>query len=387
MLVRRCTVLWFEADNHPRFDLQALSKGGDGLDRSTRWLAYTCDADRPVELPAECLPLIDALDADTSYERAALAARFGENPVDVLLNVGIILEQPGPADEPIGSRRDTPIAWWPPALIAHRYGRWSGVDIERSDAVGDVIKVAEIADAYGPPPGERHRRRPELVPIALQATAQTAFDELLRARRTCRGFSDNEAVASSALACMLQRVFGARATHLLSPGSVVLKKSSPSGGALHSIEAYLLVQRAEGVATGLHHYLPVEHALEPLRELETSDAAALAHSVVAGQWWFVDAAVLVILTARFDRLFWKYRRHPKAWRIAQLDAGHLSQTLYLSAADLGLGAFVTCAVNDVEIERALDLDASVEGVVAVCGFGPRAARPMAIEIDDLPPAV
>ena len=52
-----------------------------------------------------------------------------------------------------------------------------------------------------------------------------------------------------------------------------------------------------------------------------------------------------------------------------LDAGHLSQTLYLVAADRGLGAFVTDVINNAEIDERLGLDGIDEGVVAACGLG------------------
>ena len=147
----------------------------------------------------------------------------------------------------------------------------------------------------------------------------------------------------------------------------------------------MLVQRAEGLDPGLYHYLALEHALECLRPLSADMATELAHVFVAGQSWFAPAPVMVIMTARFDRLFWKYRNHSKAWRVAQLDVGHLSQTLYLSAADLGLGAFVTCAINDIDIEQALDLEPLSEGVVAISGFGPRSAANTTLELNELSP--
>ena len=52
-----------------------------------------------------------------------------------------------------------------------------------------------------------------------------------------------------------------------------------------------------------------------------------------------------------------------------LDAGHLSQTLYLVATDRGLGAFVTDVINNAEIDERLGLDGIDEGVVAACGLG------------------
>jgi putative peptide maturation dehydrogenase len=140
---------------------------------------------------------------------------------------------------------------------------------------------------------------------------------------------------------------------------------------LHPLEAYVLVQRVDGLAPGLYHYQAIEHALEPLDVPAASDFAAWAHELVAGQTWFAMAPVQILLAARFDRSFWKYRNHAKAWRVLHLDAGHLSQTLYLSATEQGLGAFITAAINDDCAERIFGLDGLSQGALAVCGFGPR----------------
>ncbi|MGH8075665.1 MAG: putative peptide maturation dehydrogenase, partial [Lysobacter sp.] len=163
----------------------------------------------------------------------------------------------------------------------------------------------------------------------------------------------------------------AQAQVRVSDDTVFLKKTSPSGGGLHPTEAYLIVQNVEGVARGLYHYHPIDHALEPLQppELPLAEFARLA---LAGQYWFAHAPVLVVLTPRFARSFWKYRHHAKAYRALVLDSGHLSQTLYLSATELGLGAFVTSAINEIDIEQGFGLDPLAEGPLAICGFGWRA---------------
>jgi putative peptide maturation dehydrogenase len=174
-------------------------------------------------------------------------------------------------------------------------------------------------------------------------------------------------------------------TRELAPGAVAVKKNSPAGGGLHAVEAYVLVQRVEGLAPGLYHYLSMEHALEPMRALSPDEAADLAHRFVAGQDWFNNAPVMVVMTARFDRLFWKYRRHTKAWRVVHLDVGHLSQTMYLSATELGLGCFVTAAISDRAVEEALALPALREGPIALVGFGARSDTITTMELDQLVP--
>jgi len=107
----------------------------------------------------------------------------------------------------------------------------------------------------------------------------------------------------------------------------------------------------------------------------------LARRALAGQWWFAQAPVLVIYAPRVARSYWKYRDHPKAYRALLMDVGHLSQTLCLSATDLGLGAFVTAAINEGELERAFGLAPLCDGPVAVGGFGWRAARQEIAEFD------
>src|SRR5205085_9770337 len=78
-----------------------------------------------------------------------------------------------------------------------------------------------------------------------------------------------------------------------------------------------------------------------------------------------------ILTARFYRNHWKYRRHQKAYAGLLMDAAHLSQTLYLVSTELNLGAFVTIAINARDIEERLGIDGVTEGVIAMTGCGRR----------------
>jgi putative peptide maturation dehydrogenase len=200
---------------------------------------------------------------------------------------------------------------------------------------------------------------------------------------TCRNFDSSRALAHAAFCAVLQRAWGALAQHDFMPGVPLLKKGVPSAGGLHATEAYLLVRSVEGVAPGLYHYHPVDHALEPISILSAEEAAATARRFVAGQSYFVDAHVMVVAVSRFRRNFWKYRNHPKAYRALILDAGHLSQAQYLAATELGLAAFITAAINEADIEQAFGLDPLEESPLAVTGFGIRAGERREVEWDPL----
>lgn len=386
MIVRRCAMVFVELDHEPRFDFGTLLGGGDGLDRSARWLAHAPHLLEPVVLTLAQMAILEAVPRGDGVPLATLRSQHAHELLEPLLASGFLITGDNldaravACDE--ASRR---VAWWPPALLAQSAGGWDGVDIEARHEAGLMPSAAQMVDRNGPAPPQEYLRRPDSAPRRLDLPQRRDFDRVLALRRTCRNFDGSATLSASDLATMLHRVWGAVGTRELAPGAVAVKKTSPAGGGLHAVEAYLLVQRAEGLAPGLYHYLPMQHALEPLQELAPGDAAALAHRFVAGQHWFTNVPVMVVMTARFDRLFWKYRRHAKAWRVVHLDVGHLSQTSYLSAADLGLGAFVTAAINDREIEPALQLQPMQEGAIAIVGFGPRSETKTTIELDDLTP--
>ncbi len=384
MLIQRCTQLMIELDSEQRFALQSLLSGGDGLDRTPRWMAYASHLDSPVQVSLAELNVLEAVSPDTPKELAALVDVHGEPLIAGLLKKGLLLSDE--SDHAAWRERDQivrDVAWWPPAAIAMTHGRWNEVDIGARNERGLMMSSQEMVDAFGTAPEPEYRRAGNTPPITLTKPRKTEFDALLSKRKTCRNFDPAQSISAEDLATMLHRVWGAIGTLELAPGAVAVKKNSPAGGGLHATEAYVLVQRAEGLTPGIYHYLSMQHALELMQQSTQADMRELMYQCVAGQEWFQDVPVMVVMTARFDRLFWKYRRHTKAWRVVHLDVGHLSQTMYLSAADLGLGAFVTAAINDHTVEKTLGLQTLKEGAIVIVGFGPRLPNSTVLELDNL----
>ncbi|MGH8049299.1 MAG: putative peptide maturation dehydrogenase [Arenimonas sp.] len=384
MLIQRCTQLMVELDAEPRFALESLLSGGGGLDSTPRWMAYAPHLEAPIQVSLGELKALEGISSSNPSEHNDLIREYGEQTINALLNNGLLL-----CDEDrhtLLRERDQvvrDVAWWPPAAIAMAQGRWKDVDIGARNERGLMMSSQEMVDAFGAAPEPEYRRQENAATVALSKPKNTAFNEILSKRKTCRNFDSDKIISAEDLATMLHRVWGAIGTLELAPGAVAVKKNSPAGGGLHATEAYVLVQRAEGLQPGIYHYLSMQHALEPLAIFSRQEMRELMYRCVAGQDWFQDVPVMVVMTARFDRLFWKYRRHTKAWRVVHLDVGHLSQTMYLSAADLGLGAFVTAAINDHAIEQALGLQTLKEGAIAIVGFGPRLPVNTTLELDNL----
>ena len=261
------------------------------------------------------------------------------------------------------------------AALHHGMTRWRDVNVRVPDEQAPAGELAEglargspaFVERFGPPPHQFHSVGR---PIPLPASERRGpLYELLVARKTRRGFDRDALVTAEELSTVLRYVWGCHGSARLGEEVVVLKKTSPSGGALHPIEVYPLVRAVEGVEPGLYHYSVEHHALELIERLEPEEAEDLGQAFLGGQWYFGSANVFFVMVARFARSFWKYRDHDKAYGSILMDAGHLSQTLYLVCAELGLGAFVAGAINDASIGERLGLAAFGEGALAICGCG------------------
>jgi putative peptide maturation dehydrogenase len=279
------------------------------------------------------------------------------------------------------------------AALYYFLTKWRGVDLRRlsgQDPAADLLPpsdeaVRELVDRFGPPPPAFHASS---MPVAVREIPLVErhgdlYDVLLR-RRTTRSFDLDTPLPLDELAVVLRYVFGYHGYAPLFGEVTTLKRTSPSAGGFHPVEAYPLVTNVEGLDPGFYHYDARNHALELMAPLGADEARAAAAEFVCGQTYFADAHVLFVLAARFDRAFWKYRNHPKALGALLMDAAHLSQTLYLVATELGLGAFVTAAINNADIEERLGLDGYREGVLAVSGCGKPAAEPSPFDPEFVP---
>jgi putative peptide maturation dehydrogenase len=271
-------------------------------------------------------------------------------------------------------------AWNIYGALYHFMTKWGGVDFRAGLAeagleIDELPAIpAEALEEYlhehGLPPPTFHSAPDPLAVHALPTVERTGpLHELLAKRRTARAWDRSSPMTESELAAVLDTVFGVRGYAPIVPGVVGLHKTSPSGGGLHATEAYPLVTAVEGVEPGLYHYRPQDNALELLERIPPEDGIELATRFTCGQSYFGSAHVTLVLTARFYRSFWKYRKHQRSYAALLMDAAHLSQTHYLVCAELGLGAFVTMAINGIDIEERLGLDGVSEGAIVVCGCG------------------
>ena len=371
--IRRTRYLLFTCQDRLFLDVALLVRGVAEPTRTSELLALSI-------LTGEEFPLtsgeLDALVAiptdwiDVDRVDTALAETFARR--------GLVVTDSDDAELAELRRRDERLAadhWNLYAAFYHFMTKWRDVgltfDVEQPDD--------EYVKSLGAAPPAFHTVDADVVTDLPVVGRDGDLYELLLRRRTTRAFDASRPLTQEQLAVLLRYVWGCHGTLAVSDDVVSLKKTSPSGGGLHPTEVYPLVLNVDGLQPGLYHYDVERHALESMQPLSLDEARELASEMTVGQHFPPDAAVVFLMTTRFPRHFWKYRGNNRAYGVLLMDAAHLSQTFYLVATELGLGAFVTAAINAHNIEEQLGLDGFAEAPVAVCGAGHPLAVPNAAE--------
>lgn len=316
--------------------------------------------------------VIDVLDAFDTWRPASHAASRvrGVEPVQVERLVAELAEA-GLLERT--DARSTPkedVDGWEPWQPAAGFFHGATRDIPFWPREESNAFLTRKADRTPPPPPVR--RSASTAQAFLPLPPPTIDGELratLRARRTWRRFGDAP-VGLDALAALLGLTWGVQAWVDLPGYGQTPLKTSPSGGARHSIEAYVLVRRVAGLPRGLYHYDSAAHAL--VRVGRSLSSRALV-ACVPHQHWMAGAAVVVFMTAIFARVQWRYP-FARAYRTVIAEAGHHAQTFCLLATAQRLAPFCTMALADTRLERALGVDGVREAVMYAVGVGTRPAR-------------
>ena len=195
-----------------------------------------------------------------------------------------------------------------------------------------------------------------------------SFRELAEQRRSIRRYDTEAWMTLPELAWLLWITQGIKR---VSEKSGLTLRTVPSAGCRHPFETYLGVQRVEGVAPGIYHYVAHLHALEPFSLLESAlpeltEAAKKQNHVLTSAVTFMWAAVPY-------RTSWRYGT--RAYRYMHLDAGHVCQNLYLAAEAIGHGVCAIAAFDDELANALLNLDGREKFVIYMASVGKKLPQP------------
>lgn len=203
-------------------------------------------------------------------------------------------------------------------------------------------------------------------------------EEAITSRRSSREFS-HQPLPAGKLSRLLYLANGFR-DYSDNPFSSAASRNVPSSGGLGSVEIYCFILNVAGVEPGIYHF---DSRCHKLSLLKAGHFGVWLNEFALIQVEFSEAAAVLVLTSKIARLAKKYGL--RSYRLALLDAGHVSQNIYLAATAMDLAVCATAGFIDSEINEALDLDGLDNCAVLTLGVGVSGAKSGAIAPADQGP--
>ena len=231
----------------------------------------------------------------------------------------------------------------------------------------DVLRNLQTDQQKRMPPPPFQKPYPEdaqtidLIPPSALTVGEMSVREAINRRESHRKYTD----APLSLEELSFLLWATQGTHGIWRGGGAIRRTVPSAGSRHPFETYLLVNRVDGVESGLYRYLSMEHKLcflyaEPGLAQKVSNACNYQHFIGTG-------AVVFIWTAIPYRTEWRYSIiSPK---IIALDAGHVCENLYLACESIDAGTCAIGAYNQEVLDGILGVDGEEEFAIYVAPVG------------------
>jgi len=354
MQIRRCAIVLLEPRERLDFDLALVASGG-------QWFAFEAGVvcARAAARSRNCIDsgrgrTVGELSPTQWADCEELACAHPRAVLDSLLAKQLIVAQGSDAAARDDKLRDA--HWRGHAAVQHYSSRWSGIDTEEiqkdlaESGDGDLLAKLDAAPALvreRAPAGERSRCRMRSCRRSMSCSASASPVAI----SILRGHSR----ASSSRPCCSAR--GARAPcRTLRPKCRCSRKGCPPRWPARHRMLFTL-QRVDGIAPGLYHYHPVDHALEPMQMLRADEAGRNGASVRRGTAIFRRRSRDGNRREPLPPQLLEVRNHAKAYRALILDVGHVSQAQYLGRNRTGSRRVSSpAAINEVDIEQAFGLD-------------------------------
>lgn len=192
--------------------------------------------------------------------------------------------------------------------------------------------------------------------------------ETLSSRKTCRDFFESR-LSLLDISTLLFTAFGkfhqeTAEIEDLGLEDLCLRKTSPSGGGLHPTEVYLAALTVDGLKPGIYHYNVKNHDLTLISDIHPTTLQETLNE----QFYMENISAGLFLTSCFHKVWQKYP-NSRAYRIALMDVGHVSQTTLLVATALGLHTWMSGAFQDDRAKKLLNITTTDEAPLFFIGLG------------------
>ena len=123
---------------------------------------------------------------------------------------------------------------------------------------------------------------------------------------------------------------------------------APSAGATYPLELYLVIGAVEHIEPGVYR---VENGYLELHK--GGDLRVELATACLRQMFIADASFSIVITAEYERTTRRYGE--RGIRYVHIEAGHVSQNIYLECEALGLATVAIGAFDDDEVAKVLNL--------------------------------
>ena len=206
-------------------------------------------------------------------------------------------------------------------------------------------------------PAKAYKECPEAKIIKLPKPEYSGItvEEALLKRRSQRNYSNKPL----SIAYLSQLIFAASGITSERGG-----RTAPSAGSKRPMEIYMIVNNVEGLEPGIYHYAVKQHSLEIIKfgNYRKDIISAGLEQAMLG-----DANVTFVITAIFDRVRQKYGE--RGFRYSYMEAGHISQNIYLQSVSLGVGSVCVGAFFDEKVNELIGIDGIDEAAIYLHAVG------------------
>ncbi|MCD4848954.1 MAG: SagB/ThcOx family dehydrogenase [Candidatus Aegiribacteria sp.] len=168
-----------------------------------------------------------------------------------------------------------------------------------------------------------------------------SIEEAIESRRSIRTFA-SESISLTELARMLHSAQGITSDYGF--------RAAPSAGATFPLSVFVIAENVDSLEAGIYMYEPSDESLTAVRMGyfldELSDAAL-------GQTCVKDVPAVIVITAECSITTSVYGNRGRIY--VHMEAGHVSQNIYLQCTAMGLGTVAVGAFSDNEISDILNL--------------------------------
>jgi SagB-type dehydrogenase family enzyme len=200
--------------------------------------------------------------------------------------------------------------------------------------------------------------------VNKKVVKNSSIYECIKTRRSTRFYSDGVMILEE-LSYLLWATQGITETNKAG----LILRTVPCSGATHSFETYLFIRRVQGIKEGVYRYLPVEHKLLFMFELDEIDNKI--DEITLDQPFVPNfarkAAVLFAWSTTPYRSEWKF--DITAHKKILIDIGHVCQNLYLASESIEAGACAIGIYDQKMIDNLLGLDRNEEFVIYLAAVG------------------